>query len=718
MREDVTMSMQRDPYRMNSGRAYPGAGGQARKLPLASLIHRTLVSVAEREQQRARLIAVLILVQALMTVAVAVGYTGARTAPLVFALTAGALAVYGAAFAANRWFRRVAVAAYILVIGGSLAVAAQAVAFALAGHPQDAAHYALLFIPIILDAGLLFVPEVTLITACATATLAAFAILFALSLQPVLDKHVAYQLVVYTVGMQAVAGLVAWLLAQFILESSVEMQRAQELQFAQARYEALAMQVDETEGLLVLSAARMQQAIGRALGGEYLTQVEIPDGELAPLAESLNLLLARYEAVARAEQERSLVDASVLPLLDNISRMAEAGTATPTPTSLPVMTNTPLDSVSLALSQMQLVMAKRMTHMQRLAAEVVGGVTHSEKPLPEVSKAVRESLRIAGVLIATADATVGAAQRQLATLEGARRALAAVLPGEVTRMPAEEAGRREAAAGLDALSPADLRGLGHDLGIGSPGYTEQYEALWSQDAAGGSAGIAPLTVPIRALSPDEGDPPTGAAGVFAAGELPAELVDAWNLLLQMDMECRALERALVQLGREVGVQSRLLRSADAGIAWFDGALVAVRSNAEQLQHLAGAGMPVPGIAEAAPSRPLEPSGQARQPEGVPHSRPLAPSTPLDRLDRDGRMPADPTPYGTNAQGAPATSGPLGAAGGTGIPYAPGSLRAADLLGLGDAGGNDSLAGLPGLPGMPGMAADFFAEQEQERRDEA
>ena len=221
------------------------------------------------------------------------------------------------------------------------------------------------------------------------------------------------------------------------------------------------------------------------------------------------------------------MDASVLPLLDNISRMAEAGTATPTPTSLPVMTNTPLDSVSLALSQMQLVMAKRMTHMQRLAAEVVGGVTHSEKPLPEVSKAVRESLRIAGVLIATADATVGAAQRQLATLEGARRALAAVLPGEVTRMPAEEAGRREAAAGLDALSPADLRGLGHDLGIGSPGYTEQYEALWSQDAAGGSAGIAPLTVPIRALSPDEGDPPTGAAGVFAAGELPAELVDAW-----------------------------------------------------------------------------------------------------------------------------------------------------------------------------------------------
>lgn len=705
------MSMQRDPYRMNSGRAYPGAGGQGRKLPLASLIHRTLVSVAEREQQRARLLAVLILVQALMTVAVAVGYTGARTAPLVFALTTGALAVYGAAFAANRWFRRVAAAAYILVIGGSVAVAAQAVAFALAGRPQDAAHYALLFIPIILDAGLLFVPEVTLITACATATAAAFAILFALSLQPVIDKHEAYQLVVYTVGMQAVAGLVAWLLAQFILESSVEMQRAQELQFAQARYEALATQVDETEGLLVLSAARMQQAIGRVLGGEYPTQVEIPDGELAPLAESLNLLLARYEAAARAEQERSLLDASVLPLLDNISRMADAGTATPTPTSLPVMTNTPLDSVSLALSQMQFAVAKRMTHVQRLAAEVVGGVVHSQKPLPEVSEAVRESLRIAGALIATTDVAVGTAQRQLAALEGARRALAAVLPGEVTRMPAEEAGRREA-AGLDALSPTDLRGLGHDLGVGSPGYTEQYEALRSQDAADGAAGIAPLTVPIRALSPEGGEPPTGAAGAFAAGELPAELVDAWNLLIQVDAECRALERALVQLGREVGMQSRLLRAADAGIAWFDGALVAVRSYAEQLQHMAGAGMPAPGTAEAAPSRPLGPSGQARQPEGSPHSRPLAPSTPLDRLDRDGRMPADPAPYGTNAHGAPATSGPLGGANAADTPYAPGSLRAADLLGPGDArdaGGNGSLANMP---------ADFFASREPERRDEA
>ena len=713
------MSMQRDPYQMNSGRAYPGAGGQGRKLPLASLIHRTLVSVAEREQQRARLIAVLILVQALMTVAVAVGYTGARTAPLVFALTAGALVIYGAAFAANRWFRRVAAAAYILVIGGSAAVAALAVVFAIAGRPQDAAHYALLFIPIILDAGLLFVPEVTLITACATATAAAFAILFALSLQPALDKHEAYQLVVYTVGMQAVAGLVAWLLAQFILESSVEMQRAQELQFAQARYEALATQIDEAEGLLMLSAARMQQAIGRVLGGEFL-QVEIPDGELAPLAESLNLLLARYEAAARAEQERSLLDASVLPLLDNISRMADAGTATPTPTSLPVMTNTPLDSVSLALSQVQFAMAKRMAHVQRLAADVVGGVAHSQQPLPEVSEAVRESLRIAGVLIASADAMVGAAQRQFAALEGARRALAAVLPDEVTRMPADEAGRRET-AGLDSLSPADLRGLGHDLGIGNPGYTEQYEALRSTDAPG-AAGIAPLTVPIRALSPDGGEPPTGAAGAFAAGELPAELVDAWNLLLQVDAECRALERALVQLGREVGMQSRLLRAADVGIAWVDGALVAVRSNAEQLQHLAGAGMPVPGTAEAAPSRPLGPSGQTRQPEGAPHSRPLAPSTPLDRPDRDGRMPADPPPpYGTDGNRAPATSGPLGGANAADTPYAPGLLRAADLLRPGDArdaGGNSSLSGLPGLPGMPGMPAEFFTGQEPERRDEA
>lgn len=703
------MSMQRDPNRMTSARAYPGGGGQGRKLPLASLIHRTLVSVAEREQQRARLINVLILVQALMTVAVAVGYTGVRTTLLVFAITAGALAVYAAAFAANRWFRRVAAAAYILVIGGSIAVAAQAVAFALTGRPQDVAHYALLFIPIILDAGLLFVPEGTLITACATATLAAFAILFALSLQPVLDKHEAYQLVVYTVGMQAVTGLVAWLLAQFILESSVEMQRAQELQFAQARYEALAAQVDETQGLLALSTARMQQAIGRALSGEYLSRVEIPDGELAPLAESLNLLLARYEAAAQAEQVRSRLDAAALPLIDNISRMADVGTGVSTPTSLPVMTNTPLDSVSLALSQMQHAMAQRMTRVQRLAAEVVAGLGHSQEPLHGVAEAAREALRIAGALIATADTTVGMAQRQLAALEGARRALAAVLPSEVTRMPADEAGRREA-AGLESLSPADLRGLSHDLGIANPGYTEQYEALQSKDAAGGTAGIAPLTVPIRALVPDSTEPSTGAAGVFATGELPAELVDAWNLLTQVDAECRALERALVQLGREVGVQSRHLRTMDADIAWIGEALLSVRKNGEQLQHLAGAGVPVPEASEAAPSRPL-----GQQPAGSTQSRPLAPSTPLDRLDRDGRMqPADgssaePGAYRTDASGAPATSGPLG---GVDTPYAPGSLRAADLLGpgdMGDAGGSSSLAK---------MTADFFARPGPERRDEA
>jgi len=168
------------------------------------------------------------------------------------------------------------------------------------------------------------------------------------------------------------------------------------------------------------------------------------------------------------------------------------------------------------------------------------------------------------------------------------------------------------------------------------------------------------------------------------------------------------------------VQSRLLRAADLQVAWFDGALVAARENAERLHHLAGAGLPVPGTAEAAPSRPLaQQPHNPPQPAGPNSSRPLAPSTPLDRPARDGRMRptdggtlAELAPYGTNGDGAPATSGPLGGASAADPPYAPGSLRAVDLLGMGgmgDAGGSDSLGN---------MTADFFAEQEPERRDEA
>ncbi|MGH2514039.1 MAG: hypothetical protein ACRDHP_00125, partial [Ktedonobacterales bacterium] len=336
------MNEPRDFYR--TGRPRPTAGPPERRLMLSGIIRRKLLSVAEREQQRSQLINVLIVAQALLTLAITAGYVGTKPAIASIAVGCGALVVYVVALLTNRMFHRVSTAAYIFVAGGSIAIGVQVILQALAGNATQAGQAALLFPAVILEAGLLFAPEVTLIAATVLAIFTAFAILLALSVSPPVDRHQAYLLVVYTLGLQALAGLIAWLLAQFIYESALEAQRSEELQFAQARLDALSSQIGDQARLLDDNVRQIQGTITRALGGEYTAQVDALDGQLAPLAESLNLLVQRVETATQAEQMRSRLEAAALPLIDSIAHMADTGT--PTPSSLPIMTNTPLDSLA------------------------------------------------------------------------------------------------------------------------------------------------------------------------------------------------------------------------------------------------------------------------------------------------------------------------------------------------------------------------------------
>ncbi|HLJ79953.1 MAG TPA: hypothetical protein VKT52_00620, partial [Ktedonobacterales bacterium] len=351
-------------------RPRPTAGPPERRLLLSGIIRRKLLSVAEREQQRSQLINVLILAQALFTLAITVGYVGTKSAVASIAVGCCALVVYIAALLTNSVFHRVSIAAYLFVAGGGIAIAVQVLLQALAGNATQAGQAALLFPAIILEAGLLFAPEVTLIAATVTTVFTAFAILLALSVTPQVDQHQAYLLVVYTLGLQVLAGLIAWLLAQFIYESALEAQRSEELQFAQARLDALSSQLGDQVRLLDDDVRQIQGTITRALGGEYTARLEMLDGQLAPLAESLNLLLQRVEIATQAEQMRSRLEAAALPLIDSIARMADAGT--PTPSSLPIMTNTPLDALAVVLNQMQVTVGQRLVRIQRLATDMVG----------------------------------------------------------------------------------------------------------------------------------------------------------------------------------------------------------------------------------------------------------------------------------------------------------------------------------------------------------
>lgn len=653
-------------------------GPPQRRLALSGLIRRTLLNVSEREQQRSHLVNVLILVQGLLTLATAPGYVGAPTETLSLALAIIATLVYLVAFAMNRIFHRASTAAYILVVGSVIAVAAQTLTLAIAGDASGAGRVSLLFTTIILEAGLLFAPEVTLLIAFATTTLTAFALMFALSHAATLERQDAYLLIIYTLGLQLLAGLIAWLVSQFIFESALEAQRAQELQFAQARLEALAAQVGEQQRQLDVGINILQYTIARAVSGEYSVRVEQVDGELTSLAQSVNMLLQRLEVATQAEQLGTRVDAAALPLLENLSRMNEG--VTPSPSGLPIMTNTPFDSVSVAVTQLQASITQRLGRVQRVVADVIGALSHSQEGLHNAEESLQEAKRITGVLIASSESAVAAMRRQIALLAQMQRMLSAVLPREITQMP-EDAEAYRANARLETNDSGDLLGLGRDLGIAKPGYTGIYEVISSPDGDNApQKSITPMTRPLPVIDMGKtaefaivakSDTPNAITdGESTEGEtasdmrppsaeLPAELVEVWHLLVQADEEATQLERALSQFAFELGVESRQLRTADGNIGWFRGALDAVQRHAEQLQQVAGANLPAPG-ADGAP-------GYASRPAIGGSGQPAVPSQP--------RMPQPTRPLGD----PPA---PSAGAGDRGTTPTPGSLRASDLIDFG------------------------------------
>lgn len=656
-----------------------GDDGQ-RRLALSALIQQRLGATAEREKQRARLVNAIILAQVCITAAATVGYIGSGSELPQIAIGGAAVVVYLMALATNAIVRRENAAAYILVIGGMLAVGAQTVALALVPSPTMAAQASLLFIALIFEASLLFTPEVTLLVAFLATICAAFAILFGLAQQPAVDIPSEYLLLVYTLGLQALAGIIAWVLAVYISDSSLEKVRGEEGKFSQARLDAMMGERESRSREMQEHLDGLQSAITRALGGETLARAEVGDGTLASLAESLNILLERFEQLVSADRERARIVAATFPMLDALSRMADA--PTPTPSSLPIITNTSLDSVQLMLAQAQANITARMGKVQMLTGQMLGVLGNSQAPLDKVTETVQEAYRVAGLLISASDDMLSTTTKQVTTLQRMRRELSALLPPEVTGPPPELA---RAPDGLETLTSEDLRGLG--VGAGETGLTGEFEALPSDEEVKLPEGHTPLTMPMRALDPDQpreggdgeaGDhqtaTPDSASSRPAPGTVPDELVELWTLLVQIDAEMSALDAAVARLSREASAQSRSLRSADAGIAYLRQTVSALKGSAEALQQQAGAGFPMPPVPEGYSTpgtRPLTPDDRLTLvPEPPPPFQPSQPSQPL-------APPRSDTPPPLEALPQPAAEPPASELPDETSP--PGSLRTADLL---------------------------------------
>ena len=605
------------------------------RLALSPVIDQTINVMNEREEQRHKLIITLIIVQLLITAAVALGYHD--TAGLIFPIMLASLGVYLVALVAGALLKNDRLAAYILVFGGGVAVTAQVVATTLTGSPEEAGHIALFFLAVMLEAGLLLTPEVTVVIVTAALALTG-ALLLLITVNQAVSGSQIYLIVLYTLSPMALTAIISWLLAHFIYATSVTAQHAQDIEFRQAHFQQMKTHERERQEQFDESIRAIQTAIAQAITGDYTVRVPVSSGDLEVVENSLNLLLDTVDSMAQAQQENARMAGAVPPITDALNRLNES----PTPVH-PIKTDTPFDNLSVMVTRIAESYGRRLARLQEQLGHVSAGVAHSRDGLANASNEFVAAKQQTGAMIARADTVQASLQKQLDLLAQARRMMATMLPPEITQL----------AEPNDGGNPA-LRGLG--IGV-QKGLTSEFEAL--APATPAEAGITPLAEinPDRpsgasrvAVSPDDDDTKSnGASGApdVSGDSLPVELVEVWHLLLQIGEEIGQQERAVSAIAQELGMLSRTVRNADTGIAWTLTALDTVQRTSDSAQS--SAHHPIPDGLDDGSSDGQESGGFPARPANT--SRPLWP----------GSAAADiPNP-----------------------PPARGSLNAGDLLGGGD-----------------------------------
>lgn len=564
------------------------------RLALSRVIDQTINVINEREEQRHKLINTLIVVQLLITAAVSLGYHDKPG--LIFPIMLGSLGIYLIALVTGYLLKNDRLAAYLLVFGGGLAVAAQVVAATLAGSPEEIGHVSLFFLAVMLESGLLLTPEVTVIVVTAASALTG-AMLLLVAFNNAVSGPQIYQIVLYTLSPMALTAIVSWLLAHFIYATAVTAQRAHDLEFRQAQFQQMKLHERERQEQLDGSIGAIQTAIAQAITGDYTIRVPVTPGDLEVVENSLNLLLDTFDSMVRAQQENARMAGAVMPITEELSRMGGASDAG-TPVH-PIKTDTPFDNVSVVMSRVADSYNRRISRLQEQIGRLAAGVAHSRNGLANTSEEFTAAEQQVGALISRADAVSAPLRKQLELLAQARHMMVMMLPPEITRTAEQTSGG----------DPA-LRGLG--IGV-EQGHTTEFKAL--EPASHAEAGIAPLTRRLPAVDASA----AAATPSSMSGGLPAELVEVWHLLLQIGEELLQQERTVAAFTQELGVLSRTVRQGSRGIDWTITALDSVQRSSEMAQQ-SSAQNPKPDRPEDMPSDGQDSGGFSSRPAGP--SRPL------------------------------------------------------------------------------------------------
>ena len=263
-----------------------------------------------------------------------------------------------AAFALNR-LRQCDPAGYTLLLGIVCAIAWDILGKAYTQHGVDLGDlrlYDLFAIPVLLS-GVLVSRRGPVIIAVVTTSFTAISLIL-LPKTPPLQLYwngdyryvlgSSYDVLAIAVLLQALTAVVAWLGADSIRRVLLDASRAEELEAANARNSAQAQELALQRLRLRAGIKELQHVHSAVARGHWEARAHVGEGELLPVAMSLNLLLDRLTRLTREQEQRSRLECAARQLAAALRRMRRGKPYAP-----PAYSGTVLDDVLVELSSLR-----------------------------------------------------------------------------------------------------------------------------------------------------------------------------------------------------------------------------------------------------------------------------------------------------------------------------------------------------------------------------
>jgi hypothetical protein len=158
----------------------------------------------------------------------------------------------------------------------------------------------------------------------------------------------SYDVVAVPVVILVVTAIAAWLGADSVGKALLSASRADELAAASERILAQAREIELQRRRLQDGIAHIQQVHAAFARGQFDARARVPEGELLPLAISLNQLLDRLARLAREQDQRARMEQGACELAMALKRVRTGEPYLP-----PNYTGTPLDDVLVELATLR-----------------------------------------------------------------------------------------------------------------------------------------------------------------------------------------------------------------------------------------------------------------------------------------------------------------------------------------------------------------------------